>query len=166
MPYILIVCTANICRSPVAEAILRRRLEENGYKDWQVRSSGTWALPGQGASEYSIQLMAEKGFNIASHASSAVSKNDVFQSDLILCMEAGQAEALRAEFPDQAFKIFLLTEMSGERYNVNDPYGGPRVAYERMIREIGDLIDEGLSRIVELAQANEERQQPKEEPER
>ena len=77
MPYIIIVCTANICRSPVAEAVLRQRLEArekaagSGIR-WQVSSAGTWADYGQAASTYSVELMAEQGLDISGHGSQPV----------------------------------------------------------------------------------------------
>ena len=60
-----------------------------------------------------------------------------------------------AEFRKYASKIYLLSEMSGQRINVKDPYGGPREAYERMVSEVTDLIDKGLPRTIRAAQANE-----------
>ena len=51
MAHIMVVCTANICRSPVAETLLRDRLEKEGLADWEVSSAGTWAETGQRAVE-------------------------------------------------------------------------------------------------------------------
>jgi len=154
MPYILIVCTANICRSPVAEAVLRDRLIEVGTDDWAVGSAGTWAYPGQSAAEFSIQLMAEQGLDIENHASRIISGKLLSTSDLVLCMELGHVEALRAEFPDERTKIYLISEMSDKHYSVVDPYGGPLNSYEDMVDELTMLIEEGMDRIVELASAN------------
>ena len=162
MPHIVVVCTANICRSPVGEAILRQRLEAREKAaasgiQWQVSSAGTWAAYGQAASTYSVELMAEQGLDISDHGSRPVDQALLDTADLLLCMETGHAEALRAEFPQQAYKVSLLSEMAGPAYSVSDPYGGPRSEYERMVAEVGDLIDAGLPRIVELALANERR---------
>ena len=71
----------------------------------------------------------------------------------------GLSEALRAEFPDQAYKVCLLTEMAGPAYSVSDPYGGTREEYQRMVAEVTGLIDAGLPRIMNLALANERRRQ-------
>lgn len=162
MPNIVVVCTANICRSPVGEAVLRQRLQAQSAADgqktrWRVSSAGTWADHGQLASAYSVALMAEQGLDISDHASRPVDKALVDESDLLLCMETGHAEALRAEFPGQAHKIHLLTEMAGPAYSVSDPYGGTRGEYERMVSEVTRLIDDGLPKIMELALANERR---------
>lgn len=162
MPNIVVVCTANICRSPVGEAVLRQRLRAHQAKVgqetvWRVSSAGTWALNGQEASAYSAELMAEQGLDISGHSSQPVNKALMDESDLMLCMETGHAEALKAEFPDQAYKIYLLTEMAGPAYSVSDPYGGTREEYQRMVAEVTGLIDAGLSRIMDLALANERR---------
>lgn len=162
MPNIIIVCTANICRSPVGEAILRQRLlaqqgDSGQERQWHVSSAGTWADAGQLASAYSVELMAEQGLDISDHASRPVSKALLAEADLLLCMETGHAEALRAEFPSYGYKVYLLTEMAGPAYSVNDPYGGARADYERMVAEVTGLIDAGLPRIMEIALANEQR---------
>ena len=155
MPYILIVCTANVCRSPVAEALLRDRLRKTGREEWEVGSAGTWAYPGQHAADFSVQLMGEEGLHIENHSSRIVSKKLLASTDLVLCMEIGHAEALRAEFPDDRHKIYLLSDMSDKHYSVKDPYGGPLEAYQSMVTEVATLIDEGLPRILELAAVNE-----------
>lgn len=162
MPKIVVVCTANICRSPVGEAVLRQRLHTQAAAagqrtQWQVSSAGTWADRGQLASTFSVELMAEQGLDISKHTSRPVDKALVDEADLLLCMETGHAEALRAEFPDQAYKIYLLTEMAGPAYSVSDPYGGTRSDYEHMVTEVTRLIEAGLPRIAELALANEKR---------
>ena len=155
MATILIVCTANICRSPVVDALLKDRLGQAGHDDWKVSSAGTWASEGQKPSEYSELLMSELGHDISNHRSRPIDQRLMVESDLILTMESGHAEALRAEFPKDGHKVHMLTEMAGLHHNVKDPYGGKREDYERMVSEVTQLIDDGLARIIELASANE-----------
>jgi len=164
MPNIVVVCTANICRSPVGEAVLRQRLQAQqgaGGREprWRVSSAGTWAARGQEASDFSVELMAEQGLDISDHKSRPVDEAMMEAADLLLCMETGHAEGLRAEFPNHAFKVYPLTEMAGTIYSVSDPYGGPRSEYQRMVAEVTGLIDAGLPKIMELALANEKRRQ-------
>ncbi|MDX1662646.1 MAG: hypothetical protein R3272_02560 [Candidatus Promineifilaceae bacterium] len=154
MAHILFVCTANICRSPVAEGLLRERLRENGLESWQVSSAGTWARFQRSAAKHSIDVLGEQGIDISSHRAREVTGAMLEEADLILCMETGHAEALRAEFPEIADKIHLLTEMAGHPYSVEDPYGGPRSEFEQMVGELSDLLERGLPRITELAREN------------
>lgn len=154
MPHITIICTANICRSPLAEALLRRRLAHAGYVDWTVSSAGTWAQRGNAAAPFSAELAAEQGLDLSGHRSQIITEEGLAAADLVICMASNHAEALRIEFPDHAHKIYRLSEMVGLRYDIADPYGGPRHEYERMGRDVARLIDEGLPRIVELTLAN------------
>jgi protein-tyrosine-phosphatase len=151
-PHVLVVCTANICRSPVAEALLRRRLAAAGRGEWQVSSAGTWAEPGRPASRFSAQLMAEQGDTLEQHRSQPVTGALLDEVDLVLCMESGHAEALRAEFPQQAPKIYLLSEMSGRYYSISDPYGGTLEEYRQMVRDVSAVLDAGLPRIIKLVE--------------
>jgi protein-tyrosine-phosphatase len=157
MARILIVCTANICRSPVVAAVLRDRLQQRGLLDWQIGSAGTWAMIPRGASRNSIEVMNQRGFDISNHRATMVREAHVAGADLVLTMEVGHAEALRAEFPAQAHKVFMLTEMVGQTYNVEDPYGGSYEEYVRMADTVTILIDNGLDRIIDLARSNADR---------
>lgn len=154
MPQILIVCTANICRSPVGEAVLRDRLQKRGLSDWVVRSAGTWAQVERGASRYSIQVLADRGLDLSSHRARLIENQHLQAADLVLCMEQGHVEALQAEFPAHKHKVHLLSEMAGKRYSIYDPYGQPLAAYQAMVDEITEIIDEGLERIITLAETN------------
>jgi protein-tyrosine-phosphatase len=151
MTEIIAVCTANICRSPVVEALLRDRLAARGLDGWRVHSAGTWAQNGQSVSRYSQEILAEQGLDISGHVSKVITEEMLQEANLVLCLETGHAEALRAEFPHHAAKIYLLTEMVGHRYSIPDPYGGPRFAYERMIEDVTEILENGLPRIIELA---------------
>lgn len=159
MAVILIVCTANICRSPVVEAVLRDRLAAQDLENWTVKSAGTWAFDGQRAAEFSALLMAEQGLDISDHQSKPVTKFLMEEADLVLTLEIGHSEAIRAEFHADAYKVYPLSEMAGEAYSVRDPYGGTREEYERMVAEVTQLVEKGLPKIIKLSSANVEDRQ-------
>jgi protein-tyrosine phosphatase len=134
--------------------LLQQRLQENGRTDWIVESAGTWATISRGPARYSAQLMAEQGIDIRDHIARMVNAQMVARADLILCMEMGHVEALQIEFPQYRHRIYLLSEMVGERYSIPDPYGGMMKDYQNMVQEVTHLVDSGLMRIVTLAEAN------------
>ncbi|MCL4261822.1 MAG: hypothetical protein KJ069_01335 [Anaerolineae bacterium] len=156
MPNILFVCTANICRSPVAAALFRQKLETHGRtpSDWTVQSAGTWATIKRGPSRFSKQLMADRGIDISRHRANMIDTALMAQSDLILCMETGHVEALKIEFPHFKNRIFTLSEMVDKPYNIPDPYGGPLEGYQRMVTDVERLVEAGFRRIVSLAEEN------------
>lgn len=152
MAQILIVCTGNICRSPVGEALLQDRLQKRGLSAWLVKSAGTWAQWKRGASQYSVEIMAEQGLDITNHQAEMIDRSHMENADLILCMESGHMEALKAEFPVHKNKVHLLSEMVGKNYSISDPYGQSKDAYYRMVDDLAGIMDEGVDKIIEEAE--------------
>lgn len=149
--FILVVCTANICRSPVVEALLRTKLAERGLSSWQIGSSGTMGVEGWPPAAESTALMAIRGIDISESRSSATTAQLLEASSLVLCMEQAHADIVCRLHPPSCERVYRLAELAGEAGDIADPYGGPTVLFERMIREVDQLLDEGLERIIELA---------------
>lgn len=153
MPTVLIVCTGNICRSPMAEVLLRARLaRDDARQDWQVTSAGVWTVDGRLASAHAIEAMAQRGIDLSDHRSRNITREIMSQADLVLVMTRSHAEALGAAFPAHAHKVYLLSEMTGQMHDVGDPYGGARQEYAHTARELEQLITDGYERIVALAE--------------
>ncbi len=157
MAHILVVCTANICRSPIVAALLKDRLQKKGIGDWTVSSAGTWAQMKRGAARNSILVMTEYGLDISDHIAQMIEEAHLRESDLILCMESGHVEALKFEFPFYSDKVFLFTEMAGAPYSVHDPYGEPFDAFQKMAAELAEIVDTGLNRMIQIAEENSKR---------
>lgn len=152
MPNVVFVCTANICRSPVAQVLFADWLRRNAIPgEWQVLSAGTWAKPGLPASPYSREVVAELGLDLGAHRSRPIDADLMEQADLLVCMTRSHCEALQIELPQHAERVHLLAALAGTAYDVPDPYGGPRRGYEAMRRELQGLIEASGPRIVELA---------------
>ncbi len=152
MPTILFVCTANICRSPVAEALFGAWLRQQALpEEWQVASAGTWAAPGLPASAFSREILGEMGLDLTSHRARRVDRATLQAAGLVVCMTRSQQEALQTEFPDLAGRVHLLSSMAGPAYDIADPYGGPREGYVEMVAELQHLIAAGGPRMLELA---------------
>lgn len=152
MPSVLIVCTANICRSPMAEALLKHQVSKRPDADqWHVASAGTWALEGLEPAIFSQQVMRTRGLDITHHQSQPVSRELLRNFDLILTMDNQQQEGLRLGFAEFRDKIYLLSEMVGSREDISDPIGGELADYEATAQKLEQIISTGLERITRLA---------------
>lgn len=155
MASILMVCTANICRSPMAEGLVRKTLfEQARFKDWYVSSAGTWAVEGQPASSKTRLVLQKRGLDLSAHRSRSVTKDLLVTSDIILTMERGHKEALVSEFPTVAGKIFLLSELIGFNRDIVDPIGGDLADFEDTAREIEAILIKAQDRIYDLGTEN------------
>lgn len=148
-PSILVVCSANICRSPVAEVLLRHRLEAAGHGDVTISSAGTLGLDGAPAAAHSASILAERGLSLAGHRSKALELTALESAALILTMESGHFSLITGARPALAGRVKRLAEMAGEARDVADPYGGPRQGYEAMIDDVEMLLDRGLPSILQ-----------------
>ena len=134
--HILVVCVGNICRSPMAEALLQRALR--GQDGFTVESAGLGALVGHPASEYSQELMLEMGLDISEHRARQIHPDMVRDADLVLVMEAGHKRAIDDADPTARGKVYRLGEWHDK--DVDDPYRQPREAYERALEDIQEGI--------------------------
>lgn len=131
---ILIVCTGNICRSPVAEYLLRRGLEGSAGWNGRVFSAGTGALVGQAADETVESMMRTRGFDLSPHRARQLTPEHVRQADLILVMEKHQRQAVLDMDPTARGKTFLLGHWIDAE--IADPYQRGEKAQSKAIELI------------------------------
>jgi protein-tyrosine phosphatase len=147
---ILLVCMGNICRSPMAEAVVRRMLERNGL------AAGT-TVDSAGTHDFNIGLPPDprarltalrRGYDIAGMRARQVQKADFADFDMILAMDRRNLAMLEADCPVQhRHKLALLLDYADEidADEVPDPYGEPQEGFDRVLDMIEDaacgLID-------------------------
>jgi protein-tyrosine-phosphatase len=142
----------------MAEVMLKDQLRRDGKENLhQVHSAGTWTTDGRSASRLAMEAMRELGLDLSAHRTHHLTSDDLREASLILVMARDHKEALLAEFPEAGQKTFLLSELSGQRYDIFDPYGSESLGlYRDCAREIGDLLRQGYDRILELAAQDDE----------
>ena len=138
-----------------AELFKKILSSEPDASKWQVESAGTWAIQGMPAAQ-KAQLVLEDDFqiNLRDHRSRGVRREVLRCFDLILTMEQGHKEALRAEFPEISKRVYLLAEMVHLEHDIRDPMGGSLIDFQDTSREINQILTQGLERIRMLAEEN------------
>ena len=150
---ILFVCTANICRSPMAAGLFLSMMEKANLRPmWRIESAGVWARDGMKVPNDEQQVMENLGIDLSGHLSREITEHIICDFALILTMEPGQKEALQIEFPNIAKHVYLLSEMVGETKTISDPYLGTKMDYLRIAEEISDILIKGRQRIFDLAE--------------
>lgn len=169
MTRIYFVCTGNLCRSPMAEAMMRHALEQKGCTDVEVSSAGTWAYTGSPATPEAVATIATLGGDLSTHGSRAVELDELHAADVIVAMTSVHVRELASLAPDVIDRIVLMKELReiepspyaaadgvagrieallrGKRpkrrrsLDVDDPMGLPASSYERTARELQEGID-------------------------
>jgi protein-tyrosine phosphatase len=112
MTRVLVVCTGNVCRSPIAEGLLRAAFAERMGDDApEVASAGTMGWTGSGADPNSVEAAAERGVDISGHRAREVSDEDVARADLVVAMAPEHARALGAEPGSRTFTLKELVRL-------------------------------------------------------
>lgn len=142
MRKVVMVCSGNTCRSPMAEALLRSMLP-----GVEVASAGTMAVDGMPASDEAVREMARRGLSLENHRS-RVLRAEQAEGALVLCMTQGHLRMVKYAFPQ--VQADTLMHFAGLQGDVPDPYGGDAVEY----RATADMICAALERIVASGKLN------------
>ena len=144
MQSILTLCIGNICRSPLAEALLARELP--AHRIW---SAGLAAMVGWPADPSSLQIAQEQGLDLSRHRAQQVSSVMCQQADLILVMEHAHKKQLEQQFPLVRGKVFRLGQFGD--FDIADPYRQPREAFDSAWGSIARGVADWAPRIRQLS---------------
>jgi protein-tyrosine phosphatase len=138
MYMILMVCTGNICRSPMAAGLASHFLPRALQDSVQVTSAGISALHGNPAEPHAQVAMSRIGIDISSHQARQLTGELAGAADLILTMEIIQRQWVRHVLSRDKGKVRLLTDLCprSQTPDIKDPYGGPLSAYQACLDKL------------------------------
>ena len=154
---VVFVCTGNICRSPLAEAIMRRAAQDRGL-DLAVESAGTGAWEGAPASEGAYLIALERGLDLSSHRARLLTRDMVENADLILTM--ARHHRARVDELGGAGRVHVLGEYAGRPApdaEVGDPFGGDLDVYRATFAELEELVTCVVDRLAAETERGDQR---------
>ena len=153
MKTILFICTGNICRSPMAEALFRRAAAGRG--EFRVLSAGLGAVDGQPPTVHSVTAMRERGIDISNQRSRMLTTDLLQEADYIFGMTRSHVDAIALLYPQAAEKTFLLREFddSLEEFekDIPDPIGSAYMVYEHC----RDQIEHGIASLLKFMEQHD-----------
>jgi protein-tyrosine phosphatase len=146
MATILLVCTGNICRSPMAEAFIRHVLDERGVEGVRVESSGVSGWDGSPATPEAVDAVMEYGLDISGHQARRLTGTMLGPADLILAMASEHRDAVSRLAPQAARRAFTLKELVYllEQSPVQPVAGSHRDQLRASVAAAADARDAGL----------------------
>lgn len=138
---ILVVCTGNVCRSPMGERLLRQQLP--GRK---VTSAGILGLEGRPADAAAQAVAQRHGVSLEGHVARKVTRSLLQTSDLILVMEPEHLHFIATMAPENRGKSLLFGQWLETR-DIPDPYHKSREAYEYVFEQLGKASREWARRL-------------------
>lgn len=139
---LLTICTGNICRSPMAECLIRAQLEKLNIK---VQSAGIRALQGSPVDPLAATLIQERGLDISDHRARQLKPALLANAEIILVMEKWQQQALQNNFPWCRGKVYTLGYW--EEFEIPDPYRSSRKVFENVLERIDRGIHNWLPKL-------------------
>ena len=143
MKHVIMVCTGNICRSPMAAGLLAHRLPEHLKSRIDVSSAGTNALQGYPAQDHAIEAMADIGIDISGHRARQLTHELAHNADWILTMEMAHLRFVKnwSHIPSGNLRLLLEFAPDSQVRQVADPYGGPLAAYQTCLETLKPAVE-------------------------
>ena len=155
---IVTVCTANICRSPMAAALLQHALaaQPEPLRSIKVVSAGVAARGGEPASENSVIALKKVGIDLTGHRSQPLTQQLLNEAFAVLCMTESHRAMIQVQADPVPQNLFLFRQFlpGSVEKEIGDPYGGPLRVYELARDEMVEAVPALVEQLKTLIGAN------------
>lgn len=150
---IMFICTGNICRSAMAEGMMKKKIEDRKI-EVDVYSCGIYAETGDYATYNAIEAVKEYGVDISSHRATNIRESRIEEMDLILCATVSHRQSVLYLYPGLEGKVYTMKEYAGIDENgkdldIRDPWGYDENVYCRCALEIEDCLEKIVDKLEE-----------------
>ena len=146
---VLFVCTANVCRSPMAAAIFNALAEDTALSA-RAESVGVAALSGEPLSPNAETALQEIGVSGGDHRARQADRTVLEEADLVLTMGPRHTAELHRQLGDPFSEVYTLAEYAGDTPSdeeIPDPYGKPMIAYRASVQQLLGLVSSVVGRL-------------------
>jgi len=151
---ILAVCTANICRSPMAAGLLHHALsaQPEPLRSLKVVSAGVNARDGERVSQNSVIALKKAGIDISGHVSRTITQAMLDEAWVVLCMTEAHRAMIQAQADPVPKHLYLFREFMPPKAEkeIADPYGGPLSYYETARDEMVEALPSLVAKLKAL----------------
>jgi len=151
---IMFICTGNICRSAMAEWLLKYKIKERKINDIEVYSCGIYAEDGDVPTwEAKKVMMDEYSIDMNKHRATNIVNSNIKEMDLILCATSRHKRDVLRIYPDLEGKVFTMKEYVGyerqyhDKFDIKDPWGYDIETYRACVAEIDECLELLLDKI-------------------
>lgn len=151
---IMFICTGNICRSAMAEGMMKKLAKDNNL-DLDICSCGIYAEDGDYATYNAVEAAKYYDVNIEGHRATNIRRSKIKEMDIILCATESHKQSVLYMYPELKEKVFTMKEYAeldknGQDMNIKDPWGYDMNVYQNCTEE----IEKCLIKIIEKIQTN------------
>lgn len=152
---IMFICTGNICRSAMAEWLLKQKLKDKKIENVEVYSCGVYAQDGDKSTwEARRVMMDEYSIDMSKHRATNIVNSNIKEMDLILCATSRHRRDVLRIYPELEGKVFTMKEYVGyereyhDKIDIKDPWGYDIETYRSCVAEIDECLELLLEKII------------------
>lgn len=148
---IMFICTGNICRSAMAEGIMKKLVKDKKI-DAQIYSCGIYAESGDYATYNAIEAAKYYDVDISNHRATNIKNSQIEEMDIILCATNSHKDVVISMYPNLINKVYNMKEYAkldedGKDMDIKDPWGYDMEIYRRCIEEISICLEKIIGKL-------------------